>query len=200
MPTTKRDQLLRLFRKIRVLRPRDVECIGISRTCLNRLLAEGILDRPSRGLYVLSNDRPTEQRSLVEAALIVPRGVICLLSALRFHGLTTQAPFEIWLAIDRKSRCPKSGALPLHVVQFSGRALVYGVQRHTLEGVRVNIYSAAKTVTDCFKYRHKVGIDVALEALRDCLRQKKATVDELWEAARICRMTNVIRPYLETLV
>lgn len=199
MAVSKREQIQRLFQKSRVLRARDFVAAGIARTYLNRLLAEGLLDRPARGLYVLAEDEPTEQRSLVEAARRVPQGVICLLSALQFHGLTTQAPFEVWLAINRKARRPQSGSPPLHVVRFSGQALTYGVQEHTLEGVVVRVYSPAKTVADCFKYRHKVGVDVALEALRDCLRKQQATFDELWEAARICRMTNVIRPYLEAL-
>lgn len=196
---TKQDQILRMFKKAGVLRARDVAAAGVARTYLNRLLTQGIIHRPARGLYVLAEDEPTEQRSFVEAARRVPQGIICLLSALQFHGLTTQAPFEIWLAIDRKARLPRSGPLPLRIVRFSGNALTFGVEEHRLEGVPVRIYSPAKTVADCFKYRHKLGIDVAIEALRDCLRQKQATIDELWEAAKICRMTNVIRPYLEAL-
>lgn len=199
MPTTKRDQILQLFQGASVLRARDFAAAGIAPTYLNRLLAEGILDRPARGLYALAKDEPTEQRSLVEATRRVPQGVVCLLSALQFHGLTTQAPFEVWLAIDRKARLPKPESPRLHVVRFSGQALTNGVQEHTLEGVRVLVYSPAKTVVDCFKYRHKVGIDVALEALRDCLKQRKTTLDEIWQAAKICRMTNVIRPYLEAI-
>ena len=136
----------------------------------------------------------------MEAAQRVPQAIVCLLSALQFHALTTQAPFEVWLAVDRKARLPQLDSPPVRVVRFSGKALAYGVQHHTVEGVVVRVYSPAKTVADCFKYRNKLGIDVAIEALRDCLRQKKATVDEIWEAARICRMTNVIRPYLETLM
>ncbi|MBI3862272.1 MAG: type IV toxin-antitoxin system AbiEi family antitoxin domain-containing protein [Planctomycetia bacterium] len=199
MSTTKRDQILKLFRKTAVLRPRDVEAAGISRTYLNKLHLQGVLDRSGRGLYVLADGETTEQRSLVEAARRVPQGVVCVLSALQFHGLTTQAPFEVWLAIDRNARRPRAAAPPLRVVSLSRTAFVYGVQEHTLEGVRVRIYSPAKTVADCFKFRNKVGIDVALEALRDCLAQKKATFDQLWEAAKICRMTNVMRPYLEAL-
>lgn len=199
MPTAKRDQILKLFQKSGVLRTRDITAAGIARTYLNRLLAEGLIDRPARGLYVLSDGNPTEQRSLVEAARRVPQGVVCLISALQFHQLTTQAPFEVWLAIDIKARIPQPGALPLRIVRFSGKSLTYGVQDHLLEGTRVRVYSPAKTVADCFKYRNKIGIDVALEALRDCLRQKKATHDEIWEAAKICRMTNVIRPYLEAV-
>ena len=197
--TTKRERILQMLQKTRVLRPRDVEAVGISRTYLNKLHAEGVLDRPSRGLYVLKNDESSEQRSLVEASHRVPRGVICLLSALQFHELTTQAPFEVWMAIDEKARLPRVEYPPLRIVRFSGVALTTSVQEHAIEGVTVRVYSPAKTVADCFKYRNKVGIDVAIEALRDCLRKKKATVDELWQAAKVCRMANVMRPYLEAI-
>jgi len=195
--TTKRDQILRLLKKTRVLRPQDVEAVGISRTYLNKLHSEGVLDRPSRGLYVLQDDEPSEQRSLVEACRRVPRGVVCLLSALQFHGLTTQAPFEVWMAINESARLPRVDTPSLRIVRFSGAALTYGVQEHVVEGVTVRVYAPAKTVADCFKYRNKIGIDVAIEALRDCLKRRKATADELWQAAKICRMTNVMRPYLE---
>ena len=194
---TKREQILRMLKKTRVLRPRDVEAVGIARTYLNKLHAEGILDRPSRGLYILQNDEPSEQRSLVEACHQVPRGIICLLSALQFHELTTQTPFEVWLAIGEKARLPRVDYPPLRIVRFSGAALTTGVEEHVIEGVSVRVYAPAKTVADCFKYRNKVGIDVAIEALRDCLRQRKATSDEIWQAAKVCRMTNVMRPYLE---
>lgn len=194
---TKRDQILKMFRKTRVLRARDFVNAGIAREHLSRLIEDGVLARPARGLYVIADDPPTEQRSLVEAAQRVPSGVVCLLSALQFHGLTSQAPFEIWLAIDRKSRLPKSETPPLRIVQFSGAALTSDIEEHTIEGVCVRVYSAAKTVADCFKFRHKVGLDVAIEALQDCLKQRKASRDELWSAAKVCRMTNVMRPYLE---
>lgn len=199
MSATKRDQILRLLQKNRVLRPRDVEAAGISRTYLAKLHSEGLLDRPGRGLYVLQDDEPSEDRTLLEASRRVPRGTICLLTALQYHGLTTQAPFEIWMAIDEKARQPKVENPPLRIVRFSGHALVYGVEQHSVEGTKIRIYSSAKTVADCFKYRNKVGLDVALEALRDCLRRRKATADQLWEAAKACRMTNVMRPYLEAL-
>ena len=197
MIAVKRDQILRMLKKTPVLRPQDVEAVGISRTYLNKLHAQGILDRPSRGLYTLLDDDPSEQRSLVEACRRVPRGIICLLSALQFHGLTTQAPFEIWMAIDEKARIPRVDYPPLRIVRFSGKARSTGVQEHEVEGVTVRVYAPAKTVVDCFKYRNKIGIDVAIEALRDCLKQRKATFDELWQVAKVCRMTNVMRPYLE---
>lgn len=196
MPS-RRDQILKMFRSIAVLRARDFVRAGIAREHLSRLVEEGVLVRPGRGLYALSDDAPTEHRSLVEATRLVPLGGICLLSALQFHGLTTQAPFEVWLAINHKARMPKSESPSLRIVRLTGLALNYGIEEYILEGARVRVYSVAKTVADCFKFRNKVGLDVAIEALRDCLRQKKANRDELWNAAKVCRMTNVMRPYLE---
>lgn len=196
MPT-RRDQILKMFHSTPVLRARDFVRAGIAREHLSRLVEDGVLVRPRRGLYVLLDGAPTEHRSLVEATRLVPSGVVCLLSALQFHGLTTQAPFEVWLAIDHKARMPKSESPSLRIVRFTGLALSYGIEEYILEGARVRVYSVAKTVADCFKFRNRIGLDVAIEALRDCLRQKKANRDELWNAAKVCRMTNVMQPYLE---
>jgi predicted transcriptional regulator of viral defense system len=124
---------------------------------------------------------------------------VCLLSALRFHGLTTQAPFEVWLALDRKARAPRGGSPSLRIVRMSGRALTTGVAEHRVEGVPVRVFNPAKTVADCFKYRNKIGLDVALEALRDAWRQRRVTMDELWRYAQVCRVSTVMRPYLESL-
>jgi predicted transcriptional regulator of viral defense system len=123
--------------------------------------------------------------------------VVCLLSALQFHDLTTQAPFQVWLAIDRKAWLPKEPRLPIRIVRFSGPALEKGIEEHIIEGVSVKVYNPAKTVADCFKYRNKIGLDVALEALRDCRRERKCTNYDLWEYAKICRVANVMKPYLE---
>src|SRR5207302_4567454 len=142
----------------------------------------------------------TEHHSLAEVCKRVPHGVICLLSALRFHGLTTQSPFEVWLAIDRKARFPRVEHPTLRIVRFSSQALSEGVEEHDVEGVPVRVTTPARTVVDCFAYRNKVGLDVALEALRDCWRQKKASVDEITRAAENRRMLNVMRPYLEAIV
>jgi len=199
-PKTRKDRVLALARQAGVLRPRDLEAEGIPREYLRRLLADGLLERPGRGIYIAAGRKPTPNHSLAEAAKRVPRGVVCLLSALQFHELTSQAPFEVWLAIGEKARLPKVDYPPLRIVRFSGAALEQGIVTHAFEGVTVNVYSPAKTVADCFKYRNKLGLDVALEALRDCWKKRRATMDELWQAAKICRVANVMRPYLESLI
>jgi predicted transcriptional regulator of viral defense system len=160
---------------------------------------KGEITRVGRGLYVARGSRPTEHHSFAQASKRVPHGVVCLLSALRFHDLTTQSPFQVWLAISDKARLPKTDMPPLRIVRFSQKPLSYGVQNHRIEGVNVHIFSPAKTVADCFKYRNKIGLDVALEALRECRRKRRATSDEIWQAAKVCRVANVIRPYLESL-
>jgi predicted transcriptional regulator of viral defense system len=182
-----------------VLRPRDLSAHGIPREYLIRLLAEGRLQRPARGIYMLADAEVSEHQSLLEACKRVPRGVICLLSALRFHGLTTQAPFEVWLAIADNARVPRVEYPPLRIVRFSRSALTTGIDQPVIDGVPLRVTNVARTVVDCFKYRNKIGLDVALEALRDCWRQKKATMDELYRTAQSRRMANVMRPYLESL-
>jgi predicted transcriptional regulator of viral defense system len=195
-----KEQVLQLVRKAGVLRPRDLDAQGIPREYLTRLCAEGRLEHPGRGIYVLAGVEPGNHQSLVEVCKRVPRGVVCLLSALRFQELTTQEPFQVWLAISTKARLPKVDYPPLRIVRFSGSALKTGIEKHILQGVPVTITVPAFTVVDCFKYRNKIGLDVAIEALRDCWRQKKATMDDLHRAAQTRRMVNVMRPYLESLV
>lgn len=194
----------RVFKHIRrkgILRPKELKPLGVRQETLWRLYRRGKLDRLGRGVYGLPDRRVTAKHSLAEAAKKVPNGIICLLSALRFHDLTTQAPFEVWMALDRKAWLPRPGpGLAFRFHRFSGEALTAGVERHVVDGVPVKVYCVAKTVADCFKYRNKVGLDVALEALRDCWRERKATMDELSRYAKICRVANVMRPYLESLV
>ncbi|WP_419187845.1 type IV toxin-antitoxin system AbiEi family antitoxin domain-containing protein [Stieleria bergensis] len=197
MTATKKELVLDLFNSMEVVRPRDVEAIGVSGSYLNLLFRQGVLDRPHRGLYTLPEAEPTEFRSIVEACKLSPNSTVCLLSALRVHDLTTQSPYEVWLAIGEKDRKPQISYPPIRVVRFSGAARTFGVEQHELEGIPVTVYSPAKTVADCFKYRNKIGLDVAIEALRDCRRTRKATNDQLWKAANACRMANVMRPYLE---
>ena len=199
MTTTKAQQVVAFVREQGVVRSRDIERLGVSREYLRRLTLNGVVERIGRGLYTLPDAEPSENRSVVEAARLVPRGVVCLLSALQFHQLTTQLPREVWLAVDRRAWKPISDGPPLRIVKFSGRALTEGVERHRIEGTLVRIYCPAKTIADCFKYRNKIGLDVALEALRDGWRERKATMDDLWRYAKVCRVANVMRPYLESL-
>jgi predicted transcriptional regulator of viral defense system len=194
------DRTLQLARELGVLRPRDLAQHGIAREYLSRLTQAGLLERTGRGLYVLPDAELTDHHSLAEAAKRVPAGIVCLLSALRFHDLTTQAPFEVWLALPPAARRPRPGSPPLRIVRFSGSALTEGIEEHVIEGVRVRVYNPAKTVADCFKYRNKIGLDVALEALRETWRERRATMDELWRYAEVCRVATVMRPYLESLI
>lgn len=199
MGSAQAQDVLRLVREAGVLRPRDLAAHGIAREELIRLYRRGLLQRPARGLYMLADADVTEHHMLVEACKRVPHGVVCLLSALQFHELTTQAPFEIWLALHPKARHPKVFDLPLRIVRFSGNALTEGIEEHVVERVMVRVYNPAKTVADCFKYRNKIGLDVALEALRETWRGQRCTMDDLWHYATVCRVANVMRPYLEAL-
>ena len=200
METSKITQVLTLAKQSGMIRARDLTPHGIPRAYLARLCEAGKLQRLGRGLYMLANSNITSNHSLAEAAKRVPHGVVCLLSALRFHGVTTQAPFEVWLAIDNKARAPAVSETPLRIVRFSGEALRAGVETHTIDGVPTKLYCIAKTVADCFKYRNKIGLDVAIEALRETWRARKCSMDDLWRYATVCRVSSVMRPYLETLV
>jgi predicted transcriptional regulator of viral defense system len=197
---TKLEQAIRLVKNRGSLRPRDLIAHGIPADYLDRLHRRGIVERTSYGVYAWPNADITEHHSMVEVAQAAPRGVMCLLTALQFHGLTTQLPHEVWVAFPNKAWVPQLTYPQLRVLRFSGVALTSMIQTHTLETVPVRIYSPAKTVADCFKFRNTVGLDVAMEALRDYWRLKKGTMDELWAAAKVCRMTNVMRPYIEAVV
>jgi predicted transcriptional regulator of viral defense system len=190
-------RVLRLARERGLVRARDLAGNQIPRATLSRLVISGRLVQVSRGLYALPGQSRSEQHQLAEIAVRSPRVVFCLLTALRFHELTTQSPHEIWLAISNKARPPRLDYPPLRVVRFSGQALTEGVETHVVDAVTIRVYSVAKTVADCFKYRNKIGLDVALEALREAKHEKRVTNDQLWRYAKICRVANVMRPYLE---
>jgi predicted transcriptional regulator of viral defense system len=197
---TKIDAALRFVRERGMVRPRDLAERNIPPDYLDRLYRKGVVDRIARGLYAWPDADISEHHSLAEVAHQVPKGVVCLVSALSFHGITTEMPHEVWLALPPKAWAPRLKHPRLRIVRFSGRALGEMVEKHGIDGVSVQVYAVAKTVADCFKFRNKVGLAVALEALRDAWRGKRVTMDELWAAARVCRMTNVMRPYLESLV
>lgn len=180
-------------------RTRDLEQQGYSRPRIRTLVERGVLEQVSRGLYRMAEHRPDEHFTLLAVIARVPRAIVCLLSALRFHNIGTQSPHEVWIAIDGKARKPRLANLPVKVVRFSRTGLNAGVDTHLIGGREVRVTSPARTVADCFKYRNKVGLDVALEALRGAWRGKQATADDLWRYAKLCRVANVMRPYLETL-
>lgn len=196
---TKTQQVLEIARDVGVIRAKDMAARGIHPSILQHLEQQGLLIRSGRGLYTSVEAEITEHHSLVEAVKRVPNGVICLLSALSFYELTSQAPFEVWMAIPQKARRPKDRLLPLRIVYMSGSALKLGIEEHQIEGISVRVYCIAKTVADCFKYRNKIGLDVALEALRECWLKRRCSIDEIGRYARFCRVENVMRPYLEIL-
>jgi predicted transcriptional regulator of viral defense system len=177
----------------------ELVAAGISRSDLSRRVAAGQLVRVARGLYALHGYQGGEHSALVTVAKRAPNVLFCLLTALRIHGLTTQAPFEVWIAIGNKAHAPRLDYPPLRTARFSDATLASGVETRRIEGVRVRVTSVAKTVADCFKFRNKIGLDVALEALREARRSKKLSADELWHYAKINRVANVMRPYLEAV-
>lgn len=182
-----------------IVRPRDIEAIGLPREYLLRLHRQGKVVRFGRGLYSLPDAAITERHSYAEVARRVPGSVFCLLSALAFHEITTQSPASIWIALPNGARKPAISTPSLRAVRLSGPSLTEGIENHKVEGVPIRVYSVAKTVADCFKFRNTVGLDVAIEALKDALREKKATVNEIYRYAKVCRVSNVIRPYMEAL-
>lgn len=196
----RKQKIIELARQMGLIRPRDVEAAGIHREYLLRLYRNGDLTRVGRGLYALPGAQTSESLSLAEVTKRAPNAVICLISALEFHHLTTQIAHSVWIAIENKKWEPTFGYPPLEIVRLTGRAFTFGVEEHEVDRIPVRIYNPAKTVADCFKFRNKVGLDVALEALRETWRSRKATMDELWEAAKVCRVANVMRPYLEAVI
>jgi predicted transcriptional regulator of viral defense system len=197
MASSALHQAQKALRRSGTARARELEAAGVPRAQLSRLVAAGELQRLARGVYALPDYRGTEHSALLTVAKRAPQAVFCLLTALRLHGLTTQAPFEAWIAIGNKDHAPRPDYPPLRVVRFSAPSLAYGVQTMQVDGGTLRVTSVAKTVADCFKFRNKIGLDVALEALREARRSRKAGADELWRCARVDRVANVMRPYLE---
>ena len=185
--------------RLGVFRARDIVAAGYPREYLRRLVGRKQVHRLGRGLYAAATFDGDNNRSLVEAVKRVPRGVVCLVSALRFHEIGTQSPFEVWLALPRGTNWPRMGNLPIRFCKFSQATHAFGVEKHKLPGGTVRVYSPAKTVADCFKYRNKFGLDMAVEALREGWRSRKFTMNDLVAAADVCRVRRVIQPYLEML-
>jgi predicted transcriptional regulator of viral defense system len=193
------ERTMQYVRRQGIVRPRDLEAIGIPREYLLRLYRQGRLSRTGRGIYTLPDAAVTERHTYAEVSKRVPEAILCLLSALVFHEITTQSPVSVWIALGKGARKPAILSPSLRVVRLTEPSLSEGVEKHTVEGVPVRVYSAAKTVADCFKFRNKIGLDIAIEALKDCLRQKKATISDIYRYAKICRVSKVIRPYMEAL-
>lgn len=191
-------RIKKLARARGTLRSKDLTDLGIARSQLSRMVAAGELSRVARGVYTLPNFQGGEHSSLALVATRMPAALFCLLTALRFHDLTAQAPFEVWIAIGNKTRAPRLDYPPLRVVRFSIDTLNVGIETHLVDGIKIRVTSVARTVADCFKFRNKIGLDVALEALREARRVRVET-DDLWRYAKLCRVANVMRPYLESL-
>lgn len=201
MPSTsaQRSRALDLLNARGMLRLKDFVAEGIGPETLARLVREAVVVRPARGLYQLSDTQVDAAHTLAEAAILVPKGVVCLTSALQFHELTLQMPSAVWMAIDRTAWRPKIGYPRIRFVRFTGPALTEGVVRHRIEGVEVPVTEPARTIVDCFRYRAKVGLDVAMEGLREGLRRRRCTPDELWRYAQKARVWPVMRPYVEAM-
>ena len=194
------QEILALVRKRGMIRAEDIESVGISRNYLYSLTEERLLVRKARGIYALPENAFTEHSQLAEVAKRIPRAVVCLISALSYHEITTQIPHEIWIAVPRASWRPVIDYPPVNVTYLSGDAYSFGVQQHDVGGVTINVYSPAKTVADCFKFRNKIGLDVAIEALREAWRSRIVSMDDLASAAKINRVANIMRPYMEAIV
>jgi predicted transcriptional regulator of viral defense system len=196
---TQQDQVLALARKMKILGLKDVTARGLHPECLRRLHQQGLLVRGDRGVYRLAEGQFSEKLSLAEISKRVPNGVVCLLSALLFHEIGTQLPNEVWLAVKRRSALPFGIHIPLQVVTISEPSFSAGIEEHEIDGVRVKVYCPAKTITDCFRFRSKTGLDVAIEALRDAWRKRLVSMADLDRFSKIGRVANVMRPYLEML-
>lgn len=199
MSTSPIDRLVALTKQAGLLRPRDLADHGIARTYLTLATKQGRIIKVGRGLYAVADSPITENASLVEVCKRVPRGILCLLTALRFHEIGTQSPADVWLAIRSKARKPRVEHIRLRIVRFSERAMTEGVDEHHIGGITVRMTNPSRTVVDCFKYRNKIGLDVAVEALRECRRMRLATPAQLADYAKANHVLNVMRPYLEAL-
>jgi predicted transcriptional regulator of viral defense system len=196
---THTQRVLDLVGQKGLLRASDLDAIAAPRVVLKRLTAAGRLEKVARGLYRLPDTQGSEHEGLVTVATKVPQAVLCLLTALQFHELTTQLPRRVWIAMPRGSHAPRFDYPPIKMVQFTGEAYSAGVEEVERDGVKLRVYGVAKTVADCFKHRNKIGLDVALEALKDARTRNKASSDDIWRFAKVCRVANLMRPYLESI-
>ena len=194
-----KQKVLQMAGKSGVVRTSDLTRQGITRVTISRLVSEKKLEKLAHGLYCLPETEFSENESLVIVACRVPQAVFCLLTALQIHNLTTQLPRKVWLAMPKGSHEPKMDYPPLKIVQYSDEAFSDGIEIIESDNIKLRVYNIAKTIADCFKHRNKIGLDVAIEALKEAYSKNKVTVDELWHYAKICRVANVMRPYIEAI-
>lgn len=197
---SKLNLLRELTRKNSVIRASELAPLGIAQKYLRVLCEKGTLTKVSRGVYASAGGLDADNATLAYIAKAIPKGVVCLLSALRFHDLGTQLPHKVWIALDRRAAMPMRKQPKIQVVRFSGLSLTEGIESHLVAGVAVRVFCPAKTIADCFKYRNKIGLEPALEALKEGIRLRKASVDDLWKFAKICRVANVMQPYMEAIL
>lgn len=200
MTATQKTSALDLLKAKGMLRLKDFIAENIAPETLARLVREGHVLRPARGLYQLSDTPIDAAHNLAEATALVPRGIVCLISALQFHALTLQMPSAVWMAIERTAWKPAISYPSIRFVRFSGWAMTEGVEQYPIQSSHVSITNPARTIVDCFRYRNKIGIDVAMEGLREGIRQRKSTPDQLWQYAEKARVWTIMRPYVETVV
>jgi len=200
MPSTQKEHALDLLKAKGMLRLKDFINKNIEPVTLARLVRDGQVVRPARGLYQLPNTPVDAAHVLAEAATLVPKGIVCLVSALQYHGLTLQMPSTIWMAIGRTAWKPTISYPPIRFVRFSGWAITDGIERYAIQSRKVSITNPARTIVDCFRYRNKIGIDIAMEGLRAGIRQKKCKPDELWQYGKKARIWTIMRPYVEMVV
>lgn len=194
----KTRQMVDLARS-RIIRPRDLDKLGVPRTRLGELVASGELRRVGRGLYTATDFPITENHSLAIAAKRYPEAVACLLSAAQFHGITQEMPAAVWMAVPRSARVPRPSDFQLRAVRISDALFPFGIENYDVEGTPVKVYSVARTVADGFKFRNQLGISVAVNLLQTTWFNRAATADELWDAAKACRMLNIMRPYFDAI-
>lgn len=200
MVSAQKTRALDLLKSRGMLRQKDFLSENIDSETLARLVRDNQIVRPARGLYQLPDASIDASHALAEAAILVPKGIVCLISALQFHELTLQMPSAVWMAIDRTAWRPTISYPPIRFVRFSGWAMTEGVKRYSIEACEVPITDSARTIVDCFRYRNKIGIDIAMEGLREGIRRRKCTPDQLWEYGKMAKVWTVMRPYVEVVV
>jgi predicted transcriptional regulator of viral defense system len=201
MKTTKYEKFHQIFRENNgILRASKAEKLGIPRHYMYEMLRENILRRESKGLYRLVDMEPLSNPDLIQISFLVPKAVICLISALNFYDLTTQIPHQVYIALPRDTKAPKIDYPPVRVFHFVKRTYLAGIEDQIIDGIKVRIYSREKTISDCFKFREKFGLEIAVEALKDYMKQPNTNLNELMKFASINRVEKIIRPYLEMLL